>query len=234
MTKLYVEGQYWEQNPSFHEEDSEFKAGRCLTLLASAGVLKEPLRVLDVGCGSGAFLAGLSRSLSGDFTGIDISPQAIARAQATQTAPNRRYLQGDVSQFDEPFDLTVSNDVFEHVDDYFGFLRKLRPTAKLFYFNIPLDMTALGVARNDCMTHRRTLGHIHYFSKDTALATLQHAGFEVVAWQYNVLFVRSFGSRPTLKKLLAMAPRWLAYKVWPDLAVRVLGGASMGVVCRAA
>jgi SAM-dependent methyltransferase len=52
--------------------------------------------LLELGCGSGAILAGLGRQLS--LTGIDRSPQMLARARAK--VPRARLLEGDIASFE--------------------------------------------------------------------------------------------------------------------------------------
>ena len=43
------------------------------------------------------------------------------------------------------YDLILCIDVFEHVEDYIGFLKTLKNKSKYHIFNIPLDMCALKV-----------------------------------------------------------------------------------------
>ena len=77
---------------------------------------------------------------------------------------------------------------------------------------------------------RDLVGHIHYFSKDTALATLEDAGYHVVDHFYtpNMLELPHIGWRGQLMRL----PRKLAYSLHPDLAARILGGYSLMVLAR--
>lgn len=61
--------------------------------------------LLELGCGSGTILAGLGRPLA--LTGIDRSPQMLARARAK--VPTARLLEGDIARFElaERFDAVI-------------------------------------------------------------------------------------------------------------------------------
>jgi SAM-dependent methyltransferase len=75
-------------------------------------------RVLDAACGEGFGSALLARAARA-VTGVDISAQAIAHAQARYGGmPNLRYVQGDCTRLQLPaasFDLAVSIETLEHV-----------------------------------------------------------------------------------------------------------------------
>jgi hypothetical protein len=71
---------------------------------------------------------------------------------------------------------------------------------------------------------RSSVGHIHYYSKDTALATLEDCGYEIRAWFYTPNGV----DRPTsAKACLLQLPRKVLFALSEDLTVRFLGGFSL-------
>jgi hypothetical protein len=120
-------------------------------------------------------------------------------------------------------------DVFEHIEDYFGFLRALHKKGKYKIFHIPLEMSAQVILRGyPLMQSRQKLGHLHYFSKETALATLQDTGYQIVDYFYTTggldLPARSF------KTFLAKLPRKILYTIDRDIAARLLGGFSLMVL----
>ncbi len=129
------------------------------------------------------------------------------------------------------FDIVMAIDVFEHVEDYFGFLKKLREKAEHAIFHIPLDLSVQTVLRSaPIIKYRKSVGHIHYFTKETALETLKDIGYEIVDYFYT-------GSSLELpnrgwKANLLNAPRRLAFLVNKDLAVRLLGGYSLMVLAK--
>jgi hypothetical protein len=71
---------------------------------------------------------------------------------------------------------------------------------------------------------RTAVGHLHYFSKDTALASLQECGYDVRSWFYTPNGVE----RPrNWKATLLKFPRKILFAMHADLTVRVLGGYSL-------
>jgi hypothetical protein len=71
-------------------------------------------------------------------------------------------------------------DVFEHIEDYLGFLRTIRSKADYKIFHIPLDLTVVSVLCGEMTKRRMTDGHLHYFSQETAIATLKDCGYEII------------------------------------------------------
>ena len=122
-------------------------------------------------------------------------------------------------------------DVFEHVEDYFSFLRKLKTKAKYKIFHIPLDLSVSTVLRSSpIIKSRQVVGHIHYFTKETALETLKDTGYEIIDYFYTSgsLELPNLGQKTNLLKI----PRKLAFLVNKDLAVRLLGGYSLMVLTK--
>jgi SAM-dependent methyltransferase len=86
--------------------------------------LPAPARILDAGCGSGRNMVELTRR--GTVTGVELSETSVELARARDCG---EVLQGSVMQMpfpDASFDLAVSLDVVEHLEDDLGALRELR------------------------------------------------------------------------------------------------------------
>lgn len=126
------------------------------------------------------------------------------------------------------FDLLLCIDVLEHVEDYLGFLKDLRCKATNKMFHIPLDMSVQWVLRNrPILLAREQVGHLHYFTKETAIATLNDTGYAILDWFYTpgaIASPRSFKAR------LARWPKRLLSTINQDLVVRILGGYSLLVL----
>lgn len=86
--------------------------------------LTEP-RILDFGCGAG-WLANIL-GMFGPTTGVELSSAAIAEASARYR--HVQFFQGNVFEWKHtgpPFDVVVSQEVLEHVEDQDGYLRLAR------------------------------------------------------------------------------------------------------------
>lgn len=105
----------------------------------------------------------------------------------------------------------------------------MRPCGRYKIFHIPLDLSVQSVLRAWPIEKlRANVGHLHYFFKDTAIATLKDCGYSVIDYKYTAsrleLPNQAFSS--TLMRL----PRKLLFSINPDLAVRLLGGYSLLVL----
>jgi cyclopropane fatty-acyl-phospholipid synthase-like methyltransferase len=226
----YLDGAYLAHNPTWHAEHSPTKA-RWIDEIVRRNRL-EPRTVAEVGCGSGEILIELQkRRPDARFTGFEISPQAYAICSAKQ-APGLEFRLDDLLQSQaERFDLLLAIDVFEHVPDYLGFLRALRDRANHHIFHIPLDLSVQALIRGTSYPIlRNQTGHLHYFFKYTALATLRDCGYEIVDWTYT----RSSQELPgkSLRTKVANLPRKLMQLVSEDLSARFFGGYSLLVLTR--
>ena len=226
----YFDGAYLAHNPTWHAEHSATKARWIDAILRRNGL--ELGTVAEVGCGSGEILVELrKRRPDARFTGFEISPQAYAIC-APKAEPGLDFRLADLlSSESEPFDLLLAIDVFEHVPDYLGFLKALRGRARHTIFHIPLDLSVQALIRGTSYPILRDqTGHLHYFYKYTALATLRDCGYEVVDWNYT----RSSQELPgkSLRTKIANLPRKLTQLVSEDLSARFFGGYSLMVLTR--
>jgi SAM-dependent methyltransferase len=83
-------------------------------------------RILDAGCGSGRNMVDLARH--GTVTGVELSETSVGLARARNVG---EVISGSVLDMPFPadsFDLAVSLDVIEHLEDDLGALREMRRT----------------------------------------------------------------------------------------------------------
>jgi SAM-dependent methyltransferase len=234
-SNIYTDGTYLDNVGDWHTGDAPWKSDQVAALLERNHL--DPRSVHDVGCGAGEVLARLQPRLRADaeLLGMDIATDAIALA-GQRTNDRLAFEQGDYLAADvgRP-DVLLLLDVFEHVPDYLGFLTELRDRADLFVFHIPLDLCAWAVTlRSRWMLHmRETYGHLHYFSYETALATLEDAGYTIV----DECFTDDYDADPAMvptgaaskqrvyyearRRLFRRRPR-LAAAVFPHFNVLVL------------
>ncbi|MBR1282165.1 class I SAM-dependent methyltransferase [Bradyrhizobium sp. AUGA SZCCT0177] len=233
LSDLYTGEGYAEAHPGWHDEDAGGKAAKIAKIVRDNNVTCQ--KIVDVGCGTGGVLnALLQQDIFRDSTavGYDIAPYAINVAKQ-RARDNLSFHRGDFLQTNESCDCLLCIDVFEHIDDYMGFLRKLRGRSKYYVFHIPLDISILGLLRDQPLQRRKEVGHLHYFDQATALATLRDTGFEIIDRQYTRTedFLHIHPEWRTTKTLLANAGRRIVRTVaGEDLSVRLLGGASLMVL----
>ncbi|HWN08376.1 MAG TPA: class I SAM-dependent methyltransferase [Pyrinomonadaceae bacterium] len=143
----------------------------------------ENIRILDVGCGTGANLEMLSEF--GEAEGVDVSTDALSFCRARGLA-NVKQGEAERLPFDnESFELVTGLDVVEHLDDDLAGLREmhrvLRPEGRALLF-VPAFMFLWGV-QDDISNHRRR------YTMNELRSVVGKAGFEVERATYvNITF----------------------------------------------
>ena len=227
---MYQDGTYLQNNPDWHVADSFWKAQEIIKIVHRNNL--HPATIADVGCGAGEVLVQVIGK-SGDARGYgyEISKDAFALCEARSDC-RVSFLNCDIMTTSDRHDMILAIDVFEHVADYLGFLSRLRLHGQTFVFHIPLDLSVQSVLRASPIAKLRDqVGHLHYFTKETAVATLRHSGYTILDMCYTE-GVATSGNHLTLKNRLMRLPRRVAAMISPDLAVRVLGGRSLLALCQ--
>jgi SAM-dependent methyltransferase len=230
MDKQYQDGDYQAHNPTWHVEDSPWKARQIETILRENKVVAKS--ICEVGCGAGEILVRLAEVFpDAQFHGYDVSPQAIALCKSREGDRLHFYLKDLLAERDTFFDLVLVIDVLEHIEDYLGFLKHLKQRGDLKIFHIPLDLSLQSLLRAwPILADRKRVGHIHYFFKDTAIAALQDCGYKVLDYIYTPRRLEL--PNLSLSARLLKVPRRFLFKINPDFAVRTLGGYSLLVLAR--
>ncbi len=158
------------------------------------------LRILDVGCGTGANIEMLSAF--GEAEGVDVSDDALefCRKKGLKV---QKGLAETLPYTDETFELTTALDVIEHLDDDIAGLREMfRVTKSGGYslFFVPAFMWLWGV--QDDISHHR----IRYTRKQI-VERIEKAGYKVERATYaNWTFFPPILAGRTLMKLTGIKP----------------------------
>lgn len=227
----YVSGQYLEHNPNWHISDSPWKAKQIVSIIHKHSVT--PKTICEVGCGAGEILVQLQKELPRNikFFGYEVSPQAYAMCRQRENDQICFKLENIMDSDVQTFDLLLAIDVFEHVSDYLGFLRGLKSKADKFIFHIPLDISISSVLRpRSFLKVRHDVGHLHYFNRETAIATLIDCGFKPIDWQLTAGALEASSRRGSLNTRLANVPRRIVGSVSASWAARLFGGWSLLVL----
>jgi SAM-dependent methyltransferase len=232
---IYNDGKYLQNNPTWHLEDSPWKAEQIIKILEKNKIL--PQSMAEVGCGVGGILKELSKNellATCRFEGYETSPQAFEQAKNLERENIKYYCEDffdDSNKKPKDFwDVLLVIDVFEHVEGYMSFLGKCRTASKYKIYHIPLDIHVSSVIRNRFDNIRETLGHIHYFTADSAISTLKDTGHEIIDFFYTASALELFKLHPSPKTLVANFPRWVGSKINLPLTARLFGGYSLLVL----
>ena len=195
--------------------------------LEAVGV--RPVSICDIGCGTGRVVARVRRSMPSITRAVGFEPSGDApiHADCEGVVEIRRV---DSAKVSDHFDVALMLDVFEHVPDHLGFLRSVRHLADHFVFHIPLEVNALTVLTGRFGETRQLHGHLHHFSRRTALDVLRDAGYTPLHDHYTKVGWEGEGKRPWSK--VAVLRRGV-HAISPRLAERLTGGLSLLVVAAA-
>jgi len=230
---MYQDGEYLEKNPTWHEQDSPFKARWIVSLLERRGI--RPATVAEAGCGAGGILRNLAETWpEAILEGFDISPQVVELA-SSRPHPRVRVVLGDCFETGRSWNLLLAIDVLEHMENPALWLRSSRDCASWLDVHLPLDMSVQTVLRGKPLPRRRRdLGHIHMFTRDTARALVEENGWEILEERYTSGALElpvEKGVANFLKNRIPRLPRRVLFAFAPHFAVRVLGGWSVMLLC---
>lgn len=225
---IYNDGTYLNQNPTWGIEDSIWKASNILRLIERNNI--EFTSYTEVGCGAGRVIHQLSTKYpTAVFHGYDISPQAIDLAKQ-HGAPNLTYFNKDIlGEKEQHYDVIALIDVIEHIEDHRTFLRQIKEIGETFIFTIPLEITVSSVLRNVMKNSRESVGHLHFFMKDTALSTLLDTGYEIIDYFYTRA---GLDNATKFKSKIAWLPRKILFAINEDACARILGGFPLIVLAK--
>lgn len=180
-------------------------------------------KVLDVGCGAGAFTAALKLYRSDlSLVGLDFSQRCIQMAK--QKHKEIKFVQGNVDQMpfkNESFDAVVSNHLLEHLDEpkaaVVEIYRVLKPKG-VFYSSTPLEGNWSSLVRWLSLVPKfrenrlKYLGHTQSFNKEDYLKLLEGTGLAIkeVNWSGFITYQVIDTVYYPLLQILGKEPEYLA------------------------
>jgi SAM-dependent methyltransferase len=229
---LYINGGYFKNNPDWDIADAGWKSELIYKLLKKNAVAVS--EIVEIGCGAGQNLVELAKKDAGitKLTGFDISPQAIELAKKNES--ERVFFLNEDFTANENLstELMLIIDVLEHVDDYYGFLRKLKNRSKYFVFHIPLDLSCRTVMKpHVLLQQRQSVGHIHYYTKEMTEWALKDTGYEIVDWLYTKPVV-DVQPADSFKRFVKKILRNISFAIHKDWTVKKWGGYSIMVLAK--
>ena len=158
------------------------------------------IRILDVGCGTGANIEMLSNY--GEAEGVDVSDDALEFC-LKKGLKVQKGLAETLPYADETFDLTTALDVVEHLDDDIAGLKEMFRVTKSGGYSlifVPSFMWLWGV-QDDISNHR-----IRY-TKSQIVERLKTAGYEIERATYaNWTFFAPILAGRTIMKVTGIKP----------------------------
>ena len=169
-------------------------------IVGNLGKPADQLRILDVGCGTGANLEMLSQF--GKAEGVDVSDDALEFCRRKGLSVQKG-LAETLPYPDDTFDLTTALDVVEHLDDDDAGLKEMHRVTKPGGYSlifVPAFMWLWGV-QDDVSNHR-----IRY-TKRQIVERLEKAGFTVERATYaNFTFFAPILGGRTLMRFTGIKP----------------------------
>ena len=225
MRDIYVSGEYLKNNEDWHASRAGWKAGHVIRGLEAVGV--KPATLCDIGCGTALTLNAVASHFGlSHAVGFEPSSDAPVHPE-TQAIVERRQM--GVEATSDHFDVALMLDVFEHVEDYYGFIRSSGRVADHVVFHIPLDANLVTLVKSGFMGPRDRIGHLHYYTPETALATLRDCGFKVLHWHFTKAGWDGPDRNPNSPLNLV---RRLLFALSPKLQQRLTGGLALLAVTR--
>lgn len=224
---IYNNNKYLEENSDWHQQDSPYKAH-----LVHKVIKKNQLQFkscVDLGCGAGLVTELLAAKFpESKFLGIDLAADTEPFWKQRTKLENLTYQLTNFVESNNVNDLVLCLDVFEHIEDYYGFLRDIRKNGKNFIFNIPLDMNAMKILSGGIKYAREEVGHLHYFNEFTAKQTLIDCGYKI---QDSFLSSAFLKVPPRNMRQAAILPlRILSLALGKSLSTKIFGGQSLVIL----
>lgn len=235
---IYINGGYAKYNPSWHIEDSPWKARKIINVIPEAvlGKLNSKLKIVDAGCGTGEILKLVSRrfrdnGLSVSCDGYDISPSAIESAKKNFPEANfycRGFDKGRYKTSGQNIDIALLIDILEHIEDPQRLLREVSEVSAYAVCHMPLEDNLEVKIRRLKKRFKKSVGHINYYNKKSAVELIEKNGFSIEDMTFTCLdYDADYAMKSLPRRLIAQPLRRIFFKDHPGFTAAVLGNCSL-------
>jgi ubiquinone/menaquinone biosynthesis C-methylase UbiE len=151
----------------------------CKRIKLEAGRLK-PLKILDIGCGTGKFAIYLSEETGCNVTGIDPDREKIEKARTRSSSVSFEVQSAEELLFaNHTFDVVASLKVLHEIPDYTKALKESHRVLKVGGKIFIIDWVA-GAARTGSHAHAKK-----YFTRERLEEMLSETGFTDIKVELN-------------------------------------------------
>ena len=228
-TTIYKDGEYLKNNQTWHTEDSPYKSRFVIEAIEKNNVHFSTCA--DIGCGAGLVTELLAKKYPlKKFSGYELSPDAQHLIKQREIIANLNFYNENFLEQGKRYDLVICLDVFEHVEDYYSFLKSLKNKGEKFIFNIPLDMNVTKILTSGIKYAREEVGHLHYFNQYTAIETLKDCGYNIKSTNLSVAFLKI--TPRNIRQAAILPIRLLSLLLGKNFAAKIFGGVSLVVYAK--
>ena len=164
--------------------------------------------------------------------GYDINSDAIKLAKKNSNGIN--FFNEDFINLYKKSDLIIASDVFEHIQDTYGFLEKLREKGKFFLFNIPLEISLISMIRKKNIFKKsyENVGHLHFYTIKTAILLLESNGFIILKQDLVNNRLKEFKDNKKISSLFINTLQYFFQFFSKRLSSSIFGGYSLVVLAK--
>ncbi|MBU1087010.1 MAG: glycosyltransferase [Candidatus Omnitrophica bacterium] len=244
---IYTSGKYMENNPTWHTEDANWKSQEIIKVIPEQ-IIKElnkssKIRIVDIGCGAAQILKNIAdqfrlKAIDANYQGYDVSPEIIKKAKANfkqaeffaKTFSCEQYLQNN-----QKISIALLIDILEHLENPDILLKDVAKVSDYIICHLPLEDNLMVNSRNLKDKFKRTVGHINYYNKKSALTMFEQAGLSVENMIYTCSDCSADYKLNSLPRRLILQPlRKLFFKISPDWTAHTLGNCSLMLMLKKA